>query len=73
MEEQKKLQDILMNIATRYINIELSEVEKTLNRTLGEMATFISRRIGHTYLTMSGTKEYAAIPMNGAMKASHLK
>ncbi len=41
MEEQHRLQTILMDIAARYINIELTEVENTITRTLGEMAVFV--------------------------------
>lgn len=41
MEDQGRLQTILMNIAAKYINIGLAEVEETLNLTLGEMATFV--------------------------------
>jgi signal transduction histidine kinase len=41
MEEQDRLQTILMDIAARYINIELAEVENVLTRTLGEMAVFV--------------------------------
>jgi len=41
MKDQGRLQTILMNIAAKYINIGLSEVEDTLNLTLGEMAKFV--------------------------------
>jgi GAF domain-containing protein len=41
MEEQNRLQTILMNIASRYINIGLTEVESTITWTLGEMAVFV--------------------------------
>lgn len=35
------MQSILMNIATKYINMNLEELENTLNTTLGELATFV--------------------------------
>nr|NJM03364.1 GAF domain-containing protein [Desulfobacula sp.] len=41
MEDQTRLQTILMNIAAQYINIGLAEVEDTLSLTLGEMAAFV--------------------------------
>ncbi|MCF8086728.1 MAG: hypothetical protein K9K63_04275 [Desulfotignum sp.] len=41
MDKQGRLQTILMDIAARYINIELTEVENTITRTLGEMAVFV--------------------------------
>lgn len=41
MKDQGRLQTLLMKIAAKYINIGLSEVEDTLNLTLGEMATFV--------------------------------
>lgn len=35
------MQSILMKIATKYINMNLEELEGTLNATLGELATFV--------------------------------
>lgn len=40
--KQNGLQKLLMNIATKYINIELSEIENTLNTTLGELANYVN-------------------------------
>lgn len=38
--EQGALQSILMNIATRYINIDLGEIEEVINKTLGDISLF---------------------------------
>lgn len=39
--KRSDLQTILMNIATKYINMNLEDLENTLNTTLGELATFV--------------------------------
>ncbi len=38
---RSELQTLLMNIATKYINIDLAQIEDTLNTTLGELGTFV--------------------------------
>ena len=39
--KRTELQSILMNIATKYINMNPEELESTLNTSLGELATFV--------------------------------
>jgi len=41
LQKLSDLQTILMNIATKYINVELRDVENIINKTLGELATFV--------------------------------
>lgn len=38
---QSDLQNIIMNIATKYINVPVSEIENTINTSLGELASFV--------------------------------
>lgn len=38
---QSELQSILMKIATQYINIPLSDIDQTINRSLAELGTYV--------------------------------
>lgn len=39
---QSKLQNIIMKIATKYINVPVSEIEKTIHTSLGELCSFVN-------------------------------
>lgn len=41
LQIQSDLQNIIMKIATKYINVPVSEIENTINTSLGELATFV--------------------------------
>ena len=39
---QSELQNIIMKIATKYINVPVSEIEKTIHTSLGELCSFVN-------------------------------
>ena len=41
LQLQSDLQNIIMKIATKYINVPVSEIENTINTSLGELASFV--------------------------------
>jgi len=41
LQLQSDLQNIIMKIATEYINVPVSEIENTINTSLGELASFV--------------------------------
>lgn len=49
IRQQMAMQDILINISSTYINIDLTKVEETLNQSLREMGKFVSADRAYIY------------------------
>ena len=66
LQNQTRLQQILMDISTRYINLPLAEVENSINRSLKEIGKFVGADRSYIFdydfekNTTSNTYEYCS-------------
>jgi diguanylate cyclase (GGDEF)-like protein/PAS domain S-box-containing protein len=64
MRQQSDMQNILMNIATNYINVSIDALESSIHKALGEMAMFVGADRAYVFRynlapgTVSNTNEW---------------